>query len=402
MKPGSTFVEALRQDARIEARHLLSWWSSHMVDEVCGGFWGEVDFDDKPVPQAPKSAILTTRLLWFFSAMAGYLASDDALQLAHRAANYVKTYFLDTEHGGIWWLLDPKGQVLDAKKQAYAQAFAVYAFAEYYHATGDQTGLMLARQLQREIDERFWDPGRGGYIEATSALGFPAQNQRLSEKDADQPKTMNTHLHILEAYTRLHHVAPDEVSNAALSRVLNLFLERFVDQTHHNLKLFFDLDWQDHSEAVSFGHDIEASWLIWEAAVALNEPDLMARVKIVSLDLAREVLRRGTKADGGLCYERHFSGDVDRAGEWWGQAEGLVGFINAWELSGDIAFLHAAEALWLHTREQFGAGGTEEWTWYAKDSGRDLTYKAGMWKCPYHNGRAMMELDRRLKRARLK
>lgn len=395
------FPKTLRHEARQEAKNLLRWWALKAPDDLHGGFWGEVDAQGQPVKDAPKSSILNTRLLWFFSAMATYLDSDEALLLAHRAANYIRSHFLDPDHGGIYWLLDHRGQVIDAKKQGYAQAFAIYAFSEYYRATQDKACLEIARQIQREIEERFWDPGSGGYIEAMSAFWYDAGDQRLSDKDADCPKTMNTHLHILEAYTNLHRAAPDDVSHAALYRALDIFIERFIDHKTHNLKLYYDMDWTDRTASVSYGHDIEASWLIWEAAEVLNEPDLLTRVRPLTLDLAGEVLRDGIQGDGGIAYERHFRGALDTAGEWWGQAEGLVGFVNAWQMGGDGRFLEATAQLWDYVKAEFGAAGRDEWTWYAANAGREPKYKAGMWKCPYHNGRAMIELDHRLKRVRL-
>ncbi|MBW8880229.1 MAG: AGE family epimerase/isomerase [Asticcacaulis sp.] len=393
------FPKTLRHEARQEAKQLLRWWALKAPDDRFGGFWGEIDAHGQPVREAPKSAILNTRMLWFFSAMAAYLDSDESLLLAHRAANYIRSHFLDPDHGGVYWLVDHKGQVIDAKKQGYAQAFAVYAFAEYHKVTQDRACLDIARQIQGEIEERFWDRGNGGYIEAMSAFWYNVGDQRLSDKDTDCPKTMNTHLHILEAYTNLHRAAPDEVSHAALYRALDIFIDRFVDHKTHNLKLFYDMDWADHTAAISYGHDIEASWLMWEAAEVLNEPDLLRRVKPLTLELAREVLRDGLNGDGGVAYERRHDGHLDGDGEWWGQAEGLVGFVNAWQLSGDGRFLDATARLWDHMKDQYGAGGRDEWTWYAGNAGRPAMYKAGMWKCPYHSGRAMIEIDHRLKRA---
>lgn len=402
MTADTAFTKALRHEARVEAKHLLRWWARRMPDDQDGGFWGEVDDNDRPVADAPKSVILNTRMLWFFSAMATYLGSNDALLLAHRAANYIRSYFLDPDHGGVYWMLDAKGQVIDAKKQAYAQAFAIYAFAEYHKVTQDRACLQIARQIQRDIEERFWDSESGGYIEAMSAFWYDPKDQRLSEKDADCPKTMNTHLHILEAYTNLHRVAPDEVSHAALYRALDIFAARFVDRATHHLRLFYDFDWTDRTQAVSYGHDIEASWLMWEAATVLGDKEMMAHVRPLTLGLAKATLKAGLNGDGGLSYERGFDGHLDPAGEWWGQAEGMVGFVNAWQLTGDTAYLDAVEALWVHLKSQFGAGGRDEWTWYAANAGREPKYKAGTWKCPYHNGRAMIELDHRLRRVRLK
>lgn len=401
MIPPGDLPKTLRHEARQEAKHLLRWWALKAPDDVHGGFWGEVDAHGQPVKDAPKSVILNARLLWFFSAMAAYLNSDESLLLAHRAANYIRSHFVDPDHGGVYWMLDHKGQVIDAKKQGYAQAFAVYAFAEYHRVTQDRACLKIAQQIQRDIEERFWDHKAGGYIEAKSAYWYNAGDQRLSEKDADCPKTMNTHLHILEAYTNLYRAAPDDMSHAALYRALDIFIERFVDPQTHSLKLFYDMDWTDHTHSVSYGHDIEASWLMWEAAEAINDRDLMNRVRPLTLDLAHQVLREGMNGDGGVSYEREANGPLDPAGEWWGQAEGLVGFVNAWQISGDPRFLDATGKLWDHVKAQYGGGGRDEWTWYAANAGREPKYKAGQWKCPYHNGRAMIELDHRLKRVRL-
>ncbi len=394
-----TLVVTLQQEARHEARAILNWWQTHAPDDK-DGFWGEVGADEAPVKDAPRSVILYTRLLWFFSAMASYLDSSEARDLARRTAAYIRRHFLDPDHGGLYWLLDHKGQVIDAKKQGYAQAFGVYAFAEYYRVTDDPAALAMARGLQREIEERFWEPVHGGYTEALSAVWLPLDDPRLSDKDVDAPKTMNTHLHIVEAYTHLHRVAPDDMSHAALYRALDIFADRFVDDKTCHLRLFYDLDWTDRTHAVSYGHDIEASWLMWEAACVLGEPALTARVKPLVTGLAEATLRHGVMLDGSIAYEQDFNGRLDPVGEWWGQAEAMIGFVNAWELTRNRAYLDATEKLWRVLKTQFGAGSGNEWTWYAKDAGRPPQVKAGQWKCPYHNGRAMIELDERLSQIR--
>jgi len=388
-------IRQLRREVKAEAGHILDWWRRHMPDGN-DGFYGEIDADGRPVPDAPRNVILYTRMLWFFSAMATYLKSGKALGLAHRAGAYIRTHFIDPRHGGLYWLLDPRGQVIDAKKQGYAQAFGIYAFAEYFRAAGDPDALAVARRLQRDIEERLWDPGHGGFIEATSADWREPADQRLSDKDADCPKTMNTHLHVLEAYTLLHRVAPDEFSRAVLYKALNVFAGRFVGQDGH-LRLFFDVDWTDRTAAVSYGHDIEASWLMWEAAEVLGDRDVMARVRPLVLRLAAVTLEEGFNGRGGLSYERTFDGHVDRDGEWWGQAEGMVGFVNAWQMTQERGYLDAAAGLWEYLKAQYRAGSGGEWTWYGADAGRLAVGLVGPWKCPYHNGRAMIELDRRLK-----
>jgi mannobiose 2-epimerase len=383
----------LREDARAEGMRLLDWWAAHLVD-ARGGFYGEIDANDQPVLDAPKSVILNTRLLWFFSAMAKWSGDARAAGLARRAADYIRTYFYDAEQGGLYWLLRADGQTKDTRKQAYAQAFAVYAFAEYHEATGDGDALAFARNLQALIEAKYWDSERGGYIEALDRAWNPPADQRLSDKDLDAPKTMNTHLHVLEAYSRLHGVAPREDTRAALHRILTLFLDRFADSDGH-LRLFFDMAWNDLTRSISYGHDIEASWLIWEAAEGLGDQALLERARPIVLALAETARREGMSEDGAFSYEKSFDGHTDPDGEWWEQAEALVGFVNAWQMTGEANWLEAAAKVWAYTKTQYGAGGATEWTWYASSAPKERIYKAGQWKCPYHNGRAMIELDHR-------
>ena len=386
---------SLRTEARAEGLRLLDWWAGHLVDDR-GGFHGEVDADDQPVPGAQKSIILNTRLLWFFSIMVDWSGDPRALALARRSAGYIHDHFRDLEQDGLYWLLDADGQPADTRKQAYAQAFAVYAFATYYQATKDAAALAFAQDLQTLIEAKYWDVAQGGYVEALDRNWNSPTDQRLSDRDLDAPKTMNTHLHVLEAYSRLHAVAPSQETQAALRRILIVFLDRFVGSDGH-LRLFFDMDWQDLTRSVSYGHDIEASWLIWKAVEVLGDERLLARARPVVLALAETARSEGLSADGALSYEKGFDGHLDADGEWWGQAEALVGFINAWQMTGEAGWLGAAETVWEYTKAQYGAGGTTEWTWYAASAPHEKIYKAGMWKCPYHNGRAMIELDRRLR-----
>ncbi len=384
---------SLRAEARAEAKRLLDWWAGHLVD-VRGGFYGEIDTHDRPVIDAPKSIILNTRLLWFFSAMARE-GDDRALILARRAADYIRANFHDAAQGGLYWLLTADGQPEDTRKQAYAQAFAVYAFAEYYQVSGDAAALDFACGLQRLIEVKYWDPECGGYIEALDRDWNPPADQRLSDKDLDAPKTMNTHLHVLEAYSRLHAVAPTDDTRLALHRILTVFLDRFAGLNGH-LRLFFDMGWNDLTRSISYGHDVEASWLIWEAAEALGNKALLERARPIVLALVETARCEGMSEAGAFSYEKSFDGHTDPDGEWWGQAEALVGFVNAWQMTGEADWLDAAEKVWAYTKAQYGVGGETEWTWYAASAPRDKIYKAGMWKCPYHNGRAMIELDRRL------
>ena len=388
--------ELLQAQARAEAMGIFEWWRSNAPDRLNGGFWGEIDAHGAPLPKANKGIVLNARILWFFSAVANQYDSDEARGLATHAFDYISEAFLDLVDGGVYWSVGPQGDVVDPRKRAYAQAFVIYGLAEYVQATKSESAQTLASWLMGKIESNFWDPVAGGYVEVKGYAWGEVADQRLSDKDLDAPKTMNTHLHIMEAYTRLYQVTADPDVRAGLIRVTNLFLDRFVTSNNQHLHLFFDMDWTNRSDAVSYGHDIEASWLIHEAVEALRDADLMARALPVVLGLARSAISEGVLPNGGLAYERSSNGHLDVDGEWWGQAEALVGFLNAFELTGDPVFEEAVKRLWSRVTSAFGAAQGKEWTWYAADSGRAPQALMSMWKCPYHTGRAMIELDKRL------
>ena len=384
----------LGQAARVEARALLDWWARHAPELEGDGFYGEVGNDNQAVI-TDKSVILNTRLLWFFSQAALHIDYDLAAPLAKRAYEVLIKTFTDAQYGGLFWSLNAHNQPQETKKQAYAHAFGLYAVCAFYELTKDSTVLETANGLASLIDTQFWDCDKGGYIEALSADWSHGADQRLSDKDADLPKTMNTHLHVLEAYSEFYHICPTPESKARLERILALFLQRFISPDGRHVRLFYDMDWQDHSAAHSYGHDIESSWLIWEAALRLKDQALIDQARPVVLALAQSALGEGLNAKGAMSYEQPFGQARDDDGEWWGQAEALVGFINAYQMSHDKAYLNAAQRLWQHIEAEFKTKD-KEWSWYAISASKSSPYIMGMWKCPYHNGRAMLELMRRL------
>jgi len=378
------------------AQSLFDWWRSI---ETADGFLPEVDAAGVARPDAGHSIILSTRLLWYFSAYGRIAGNVEALRLADKALKRLRTHFLDETYGGFLWALNADASPSASHKQAYAQAFGIYALAEHYAASGEASSLELARRLFRLLERHYRDAVHGGYIEALSRNFTPVSDQRLSDKDLNAPKSMNTHLHVLEAYARLHQVAPTSETEAALGYVLDLFCNHIVDADTGHLRLFFDMDWRSQSAHVSYGHDIEASWLLWEAAEALGDPVRLAAFRPICLRIAGATGAGGMGRDGGVYYEADAEGGaLNAVGEWWGQAEALVGFLNAYELSGDEAHLLRAWSVWSFVKLRHLPEGHGEWSWYPEGSGRTNPYLAGAWKCPYHNGRALMEGVGRLKR----
>ena len=384
-----------------ELDRILTYWSTQMPDAKHGGFHGQITAANEVVTQAPKGAVLNARILWTFSAAYRYQPRPEHLALAARAFEYLEQHFLDRDYGGLFWSVDYRGRPLDTKKQIYALAFAIYGLAEYYAASGNERALRHAQTLFHAIERHSFDPEHGGYLEALARDWTPLADLRLSDKDANEKKTMNTHLHVLEAYTNLYRYWPDARLRHQIQALLAVFVTHLIEPKTRHLHLFLDEQWQAKSTAVSFGHDIEASWLLLEAAEALGDEEVIDQFRQVAVDMAAAAAR-GLDPSGGLNYEhdpatKHWN----REKHWWVQAEAMVGFLNAYQLSEEPWFYDQFRAVWEFTRLHIldYAGG--EWHW-GVTAGNDAPMpgedKAGFWKCPYHNGRACLEILGRLSR----
>jgi len=378
--------------------NILMYWINHVIDEKNGGFIGHIDYPNLPKYDAPKGSVLNARILWTFSSAYRVFPNEKYLQAAERAYQYIKTYFVDREFGGVYWELDYLGKPLNSRKQIYAISFTIYGLAEYYMISNDNESLELAKQLFDVIEKYSFDQKRNGYVEALSHKWEPLQDFRLSEKDANESKTMNTHLHILEAYANLYRVWKDERLQKALRNLIELFINKFINQ-NHNLNLFFDDDWTLKSDEISFGHDIECSWLLHEAAEVLANQTLLHKVEKVAVNMANETFK-GIDEDFGLFNESFPSENkIDSDKHWWPQAEAIVGFYNAYQISGDEKFLDQALNSWEFTKNYIVDKEHGEWFGKVNKDGKPYLKdeKVGFWKCPYHNGRACIELIRRIK-----
>ena len=382
-----------------ECLSILDWWMKHSIDDNNGGFYGRIDNDNNVMAGAPKGSVLNSRILWTFSAAYNHYKTPGYLQTAARAFNYISTHFIDTEYGGVYWSVNEFGKPLDVKKQVYAIAFAVYGLSEYYMASNDETALRSAIDLYNAIERYSHDIHRGGYLEAFSRDWNDLPDLRLSAKDFNEKKTMNTHLHVLEAYANLYKIWPDEELKKNIIALINLFIQYFIDSETGHLILFFDDEWNPRHGMISYGHDIEAAWLIQEAAEIINAADLIEKVKELSEKLAIAAAR-GLDEDGGLWYEKDIiNNHMVKEKHWWPQAEAMVGFYNLWENTGNQSYLQKSLDSWSFTQQHLLNNQKGEWNWGVKADnsimqGED---KAGLWKCPYHNGRACLELMNRIK-----
>src|SRR5664279_5120116 len=311
-----------------------------MIDTTNGGFFGRIDGSGRIYYDADKGCVLNARILWTFSSAYRVLKNPEYLKIAERSKDYLLKYFFDNEFGGVYWLINYRGEMKDGKKQIYAQAFAIYGLTEYYRVTKDKSCLEKAIELFHLIEKFSYDEKLGGYFEAFSREWGELDDLRLSAKDANEKKTMNTHLHVLEAYTNLYRIWKDDLLKKQLQNLIEVFINRIVNSQTFNLKMFFDEAWNDKTDLVSYGHNIESSWLIYEAAAVLGNETLIKKVENVCLGIA-EASKAGIMADGSMIYEIFFgSGQIDTDRHWWVQAETVVGFLNSYLLSGKEEYLN--------------------------------------------------------------
>jgi len=453
--------EELAASARQELlEDILPFWRRRTVDERRGGFIGQMSNDLHIQDDAPKGLILNARILWTFSAAYAYTQDNQDRALAQRAYEYLMDHFLDREQGGCFWELDPNGAVRDDKKKVYGEAFCLYALAEYYRVFGESQALKQAMHIFDLIEKHARDDRYGGYFEVMSRDWRPCEDMRLSDKDMNEKKSMNNHLHILEGYTNLLRVLSwrgrpglasrgrpaldyedqeqgQDALATSLRDLIGIFQRHILNAEQTHLQHFFDDAWTPKSDSYTFGHDIEGSWLLCEAAEALagaptwrGRPglalrvegvppsnrgqdardtqgqdalatSLMTDVQDVAVRIARAALAEGLDADGGLFYEGRSGRIINPNREWWPQAEAVVGFYNAWQLTGDNAFREAAGRCWQFIQNRVVDHEHGEWFWCVRPDGTpDLSLpKVSPWKCPYHNGRCCLEIIRRVTQA---
>jgi mannobiose 2-epimerase len=417
--------------------NILSFWLRETIDHENGGFYGRIDGHGQVHPTADKGAILNARILWAFASAYRVLGRQAYLDAATRAKDYLIDHFYDPGFGGVFWSVDYKGQPKDTKKQFYAIGFAIYGLSEYARATGDREALDYALQLYECIEEHAFDSQYNGYIEATTRDWQPIADMRLSELDANYPKSQNTHLHIIEPYTNLYRclkefqarsscnyvpaigaVLPIEVSvpmedlvqvEASLRNLIDIFTDHILNPETHHLDLFFDMDWtREGEQRESYGHDIECSWLLHEAALVLGDPYILEKVETIVQEVAK-ASEKGLNPDGSMIHEAiltHADGpmddgqwNIDTDRHWWVQAEAVVGFLNLYQHFGDEEALTKALRCWHYIKEHLIDTENGEWLWsrHADGTPNLIDDKAGFWKCPYHNSRMCLEIIERIK-----
>lgn len=403
----NNILESLRSEAyECLTENILAFWLKNMQDHERGGWYGRMTGNGILEKNAPRGAILYARLLWTMSAAYRVLSDRSYLDAANMTKNYILEHFVDKEYGGTFWSIKADGEPLDTKKQFYALGFMLYGFSEYARATADEEATQMALQLFGLIERHAWDKEYGGYIEACTRDWQPIADMRLSAKDENYPKSQNTHLHVIEPYTNLLRLLREtnpgseyagKVS-AAVGRLVSLFTDRILNPETHHLDLFFDMDWTRRSTTESYGHDIECSWLLHEAALVLGDKAILNKVEPIVREVAL-ASEKGLQPDGSMIYEGEPDGShFDRDRHWWVQAEAVVGFFNLYQHFGDKLAFDKALRLWEYIKNRLIDHERGEWYWSIREDGSvnlDDDH-AGFWKCPYHNGRMCLELIGRI------
>lgn len=390
-------IKSIMPEMQEELKRILQFWIDGAIDNKYGGFVGEINSRGEHNEHAEKGVVLNSRILWTFAAAYNFYSNPEYLRMADRAYQFLIQHFWDTENGGLFWSLNPDGSVKNRRKQAYAHGFGVYGLSEYYRATLNNESLNYAITLYNLIETYFKDAKQNGYIEALSDNWEPLSDMRLSDKDANEPKSMNTHLHIIEAYTNLYKAWPDEDLKKQIHGLLKVFSNTIIDQQTSHFKLFFDMDWTVKSDILSYGHDIEGAWLLNEAVHVSEATHLTESIKKAAVSLVDATLTDGVDKDGSLFYHKE-KGHLDTDKHWWPQAEALVGLIDAWQQTNNDKYLEAAERVWVFIKEKLIDIELGEWLWKVDVNGyADSVFpKVGFWKCPYHNSRALMEVINRI------
>ena len=379
--------------------NLMPWWSRYIVDEEHGGFYGAVKNDNTPDKTADRFIVLNARLLWTYNACYEATQNDGYKTLAARAFNYLKTHFYDQANGGFYTWVNYKGQPIATHKFTYGNAFAIYGLAEYARVFHSKEAKEMARETVRLLDTHMWDIQYGGYFETATDDWQYTPNVTMLQPNTAIQKTMNTHLHMVEAYANLLRIDDSKALRSKVRELLHLTTNKILNRDNWHFYLFQGRDWTPITQDLTVGHDIEASWLLYEAAEILGEPETLAAMRTVSVNMARAAYDDGLAANGAMHTEYHpYEGRFSQNFSWWEQCEAVVGFVNAYQLTGEEKFQDAALGAMDYIDKHFIDRTLGGWYAWVSNDGAPLSHlnKSDGYTCPYHNARMSIEIIKRL------
>ena len=385
----NTITEEMRTEL---TGRIIPFWRG-LRDDEHGGYAGTVSFDLTRHPEADRGCIQNSRILWFFSEAYRTLGDAELLDEADHAFAMLRK-MTDEERGGVYWSLHPDGSPADTVKHTYCHAFAVYGLSAYRAASGSGEALERAKDLFRIMETRCRD--EDGYLEAFTADWQPAENRQTSGNGVRAVRTMNTLLHVMEAYTALYRVWPDPELRDRLIGILRIWETKVWNPEKRRQEVFFDREYNSLVDLHSYGHDIETSWLTEKTLEVLDDPALTERIRPKLLAMADHTFREAM-SDHGFANEC-CRGIRDEKRCWWVQAEALLGFLNAWEKTGEARYRDAVLTQWRYIRDYVSDPRPgSEWFRYVREDGRPGSDEpiAEPWKCPYHNGRMALEFLKR-------
>jgi cellobiose epimerase len=391
----SKMLQQFLAETRQEFKRILAYWDKYTIDNRRGGFHGRVMYNNQPVLDAPRSVVVTSRILWTYSLAYNFLHNHKHKATAERAYHYLVNHFFDTNFGGVYWSVTADGKPLETKKHIYGHSFALYGLSEYYAATKFQPALEHAIGLFKIIENQSFDKEKGGYWEAFDEVWQPVDDMILTKKPFG--KTMNTHLHLLEAYTNLYKIWPDGLLRERIIHQLGLFKNHIIDPATHRMRMFCDADWKPSNNVISYGHDIEASWLLFETAEAMKDRALHDDFEHIAVKMA-EAATTGLGEDGALNYELNpDTNHLETNRSWWVVAEQMVGYLNVYQLSKEEHYLEKSFKTWDFIKKYQIDRANGEWHATVKaDHTIPKTDKVHFWKGPYHAARACYEVTTRI------
>lgn len=373
---------------------MIPFWKS-LRDDTYGGYYGYMGYDCVVDECAVKGCILNSRIIWFFSNACLILGDKSLLAEAEHGFEFLKRFCLDKEYGGVFWSVRYDGTPEDTAKHTYNQAFSIYALSSYYDASKDEESIRIAEELYELIEEKCRD--ENGYLEAFDREFCPVENDKLSENGVTAERTMNTLLHVFEAYTEFYRVTGKKEIKERLEWMLDIIADKIYNPTLHRQEVFFDAEYRSLIDLHSYGHDIETAWLVDRGVEIISNPEYTEKMTPITKDLTKQIYE--------TAYNRHSlaneceRGVVDTDRVWWVQAEAVVGFLNGFQKDKSrTEYLEAAKDIWQFIKNHLiDKRKGLEWYWLLDEKGRPYENKPIVepWKCPYHNGRMCMEVIRR-------